>query len=83
MNLKGKLNAFPIIKFIFYILILIVLLLNGVNNYGATNEARQYLKSTQKVNKNCIIRTFFDIINVKRVFFYDCCRTKRIYFGDF
>ena len=28
VKLKGKINAFPIIKFVFYIIILIILLLN-------------------------------------------------------
>lgn len=84
-KLKGKLNAFPIIKLIFYILILIVLLLNGVNNYGATNEARQYLKSTQKVNVSKIKEGyFFDGPGEdEAIIFYQGARVQNIAYAKF
>ena len=48
-KLKSKINAFPIIKLIFYIIILIILLLNGIYTYPSTKENIKYLKSTEKV----------------------------------
>jgi len=49
IKLKGKFNIFPITKLIFYIIILIILFLSGMNNYSATDEAIQYLKNTGNV----------------------------------
>lgn len=48
-KLKGKINAFPIIKLIFYTLILIILLLAGINNYGPSKESLKFLKSDDKI----------------------------------
>ena len=59
VKLKGKVNAFPIIKLFFYVSILIILLLNGINNYGATDEAIKYLKSTDVVKVSKIDEGYY------------------------
>ena len=59
IKLKGKINFFPIIKLFFYIIILIVLLLNGINNYSATDEAIQYLSSSEKVKVSKIQEGYY------------------------
>lgn len=48
-KLKGKINLFPVIKLFFYATILLILWLAGVKRYSATNEAIQYLKSSETV----------------------------------
>lgn len=58
-KLKGKINLFPIIKLIFYIIILIILLLAGINNYSATDEAIQYLSSSENVKVSKIKEGYF------------------------
>ena len=58
-KLRGKINAFPLIKLIFYVVILIILLLNGVNNYSATDEAIKYLKSSENVKISKINEGYF------------------------
>ena len=55
VKLKGKVNAFPI----FYVLILIILLLNGINNYGATIEVSKYLKSSDVVKVSKIDEGYY------------------------
>ena len=61
IKLKGKINIFPVTKLFFYIIILIILFLSGVNNYGATNEAIQYLKSTENVR----------VVKIKEGYYFD------------
>ena len=58
-KLKGKINFFPIIKLFFYVIILIILFLAGINNYGASNEAVQYLKNTENVKVSKIEEGYF------------------------
>lgn len=58
-KLKEKINIFPIIKLIFYVIILIILLLSGINNYSANKEAIQYLKSTEIVKVSKIKDGYF------------------------
>ncbi|MBR1540848.1 MAG: alpha/beta fold hydrolase [Clostridia bacterium] len=58
-KLKGKINAFPIIKLIFYVVILMILLLAGVRNYSATDEAIQYLESSENVKVSKIKEGYF------------------------
>lgn len=48
-KLKGKINFFPVIKLFFYVLIFVVLMMNGIDNYRATDEVKQYLKSSESV----------------------------------
>lgn len=59
VKLKGKVNAFPIIKLLFYVSILIILLLNGVNNYSATDEVNKYLKSSDVVKVSKIDEGYY------------------------
>lgn len=58
-KLKGKINFFPLIKLIFYVIILIILFLAGINNYSASKEAIQYLKSTEIVKVSKIKEGYF------------------------
>ena len=58
-KLKGKINLFPIIKLIFYIIIIIILLFAGINNYGATDEAIKYLKNSENVKVSKIKEGYF------------------------
>ena len=60
-KLKGKKSVFAITKFVFYILILMILLLAGVNTYGAEEEIEDYLKSGENVN----------VSNIKNGYFFD------------
>ena len=60
-KLKGKVNAFPMIKLIFYIIILIVLIINGVKNYSATDNIAQFLKSSENVQ----------VIKIDEGYFFD------------
>lgn len=59
LKLKGKINAFPIVKLIFYLLILVVLILAGINNYSANQEALKYLNSTEEVKVSKINGGYF------------------------
>ena len=59
IKLKGKINIFPIIKLIFYIIILVILLLAGINNYSATDEAIKYLSSSKNVKVSKIKEGYF------------------------
>lgn len=58
-KLKGKISLFPITKLVFYIIILIILLLAGINNYSATDEAIQYLKKSENVKVSKIKEGYF------------------------
>ena len=65
-KLKGKINAFPIIKLIFYLIILIILLLAGTRNYSATKGINKYLKSTKNVK----------VIKIKEGYYFDGSATE-------
>ena len=58
-KLKGKINAFPIIKFICYALILIIIVLSGPKNYIAENEAIRYLRSSETIEVSKIDKGYF------------------------
>jgi len=58
-KLKGKINLFPIIKLVFYIIILVILLLAGINNYSATDEGIKYLNNFEDVKVSKIKEGYF------------------------
>ena len=58
-KLKGKINLFPIMKLVFYLLILIILLLNGIHNYSAEAEVEDYLISSDSVQVTKIKEGYF------------------------
>jgi len=60
-KLKGKINAFPIIKLVCYLLILFILLLFGTHNYEANKVNLKYLKSSKSVN----------VVKINEGYFFD------------
>jgi len=77
-KLKGKINAFPIIKLVFYIIILIILLLSGINNYSGTKESTKYLKSTDNIKVSKIKQGYYFNRegNNKAIIFYPGARVQ-------
>lgn len=59
IKLKGKINAFPLTKLLFYIIILLVLLVNTISIYPADKQMKKYLKSNDNVKVTIIKEGYF------------------------
>lgn len=66
-KLFQKKNLFSIIKLFFYILILLILLLNGIHNYGATKGMQYYLKSNKEIS----------VTNIKEGYYFKKNKNKK------